>query len=257
MKNGRKTKLVVCNHCKKEFEKTLSEIKRSKIRGYGNYCSRHCGGRSREKISLKPCLECGKETKTKFCSQSCTAKFNNKKRKGTKYKLSEAGLISLRKSISKISRYSEIEYKEYYKSPNYCKECGEKLIFKHRKRVFCCIQCKRKYDSRNVTEYQKYYRACSFDFNLSDYPDEFNFELIKKYGWYSASNHGNNLNGVSRDHMVSIMFGYKNKIDPEIISHPANCQLMQHNNNSSKWKNCSLTLEELNKKIEEWNNKYK
>ena len=39
--------------------------------------------------------------------------------------------------------------------------------------------------------------------------------LIKKYGWYKAKNHGNNLNGISRDHMLSIADGFKNSIDPK------------------------------------------
>ena len=96
----------------------------------------------------------------------------------------------------------------------------------------------------------------SFDFNLADYPEEFNFSLIEEYGWYSASNRGNNLNGVSRDHMVSVKFGYENNIDPNIISHPANCRLMRHNDNVSKNEDCSISLEELKVRIEKWNLKY-
>ena len=150
-------------------------------------------------------------------------------------------------------RYNTYEYDE---NPNHCIQCNKILSFGKRNWKFCSISCKRKYDRKNLNEYQKYYKECQFNFNLSDYPNEFDFNLIKEYGWYQAKNHGDNLNGVSRDHMISVKFGYENNISPEIIKHPANCQLMQHNENVSKWKSCSITLEELNNRIIEWNFKY-
>ena len=108
----------------------------------------------------------------------------------------------------------------------------------------------------NLQEIKEYRYACSFHFNLSDFPDEFDFSLIEKHGWYAAKNHGNNLGGVSRDHIVSVRFGFENGIDPIIISHPANCQLLIHNSNVSKGKNCGMTIDQLNEKILEWNKKY-
>ena len=92
---------------------------------------------------------------------------------------------------------------------------------------------------------------------MNTYPNEFDFSLIEKNGWYKAKNHGDNLNGVSRDHMYSIMEGFRNNIDPDIISHPANCKLLLHNDNVSKSDNCSITIDELKKRINEWENKYK
>jgi hypothetical protein len=80
--------------------------------------------------------------------------------------------------------------------------------------------------------------------------------LIRKYGWYKAKNKGNNLNGVSRDHMYSVMEGYRNNVDPSIISHPANCRLIRHNDNISKLDGSTITLEELLDRIEKWNKKY-
>ena len=81
--------------------------------------------------------------------------------------------------------------------------------------------------------------------------------LIEKYGWYSSKNNGDNADGVSRDHIVSVRYGFDNDISPDVISHPANCQLMQQVKNSSKNSKCGMTLEELKLKIEEWNKKYK
>lgn len=120
-----------------------------------------------------------------------------------------------------------------------------------------------KNNPRDYSEVRKYrsefsnYRAdCSFKFDLKDFPKEFNFKLIEECGWYKAANKGNNLTGVSRDHIVSVRYGFDNKIDPKIISHPANCQLLMHNKNASKGSKCELTLNELIAKIDAWNNKY-
>lgn len=146
-------------------------------------------------------------------------------------------------------------YKHYIKPKNlYCKFCGK--ILTNRKRKFCNDECLKNWKRRNTSEYKKYWIECQFKFALNEYPEEFDFSLIEKYGWYKASNHGNNLTGISRDHKYSVSDGFKNKVDPKIISHPANCELMQHNKNSSKYKKSSITLEELLKRIEKWNKKY-
>lgn len=99
---------------------------------------------------------------------------------------------------------------------------------------------------------KRYRQLCEFKFNLSDYPDKFDFNLIKKYGWYSAVNRGNNINGISRDHLYSIKDGFTNGIAPEIISHPANCELVLHRENQKKKSKSKITLNELLKKIEHW-----
>ena len=101
-----------------------------------------------------------------------------------------------------------------------------------------------------------YKRLCEFKFALNSYPDEFDFTLIENYGWYKAKNRGDNLNGVSRDHIYSRDKGFENLIDPYIISHPANCQLLRHNDNVSKHSNCDIEIENLINKIKEWNQKY-
>lgn len=102
-----------------------------------------------------------------------------------------------------------------------------------------------------------YRYLCSFKFSLNEYPEAFDFSLAEKYGWYKAKNRGDNLGGVSRDHIVSVRFGYDKGIDTKIMSHPANCQLLRHNDNVSKSKKCDLTIEELIVKISEWDDRYK
>jgi len=141
-----------------------------------------------------------------------------------------------------------------------CQGCNNGFVVssKHPHQKCCSVECSTKIrypllDKAGL----KYYRTlCCFKFNLADYPGEFDFGLVEQYGWYAAKNRGNNLDGVSRDHIISVKYGFENNIDPSIISHPANCRLMVHNSNVSKGKKCGMTLEQLQEKIKWWNEKY-
>lgn len=108
----------------------------------------------------------------------------------------------------------------------------------------------------DLTVFRNYQVNARFIFRLADYPNEFDFKLIESYGWYKAKNKGNNLLGVSRDHMVSVKYGFENNIPTEVIRHPSNCKLVRHNDNQKKQSLCSITIEELYNRIEEWNKRY-
>ena len=195
-----------------------------------------------KKLEEKVCGECN-TTHYKpgiFCSQSCSTSFSNRKKgkrsEKTKNKISQ----SLRKTISL----------------KYCLTCNEPYLTKRYIRKYCSNKCAR-YSIKVYKIYDdaklQYTSDCQFKFNLGKYPNEFDFNLIEKFGWYNPVN---NNNGVSRDHMISIKYGYENNIDPRIISHPANCKIMKQNNNASKGSDCSISLDELLNRIEEWNIKY-
>lgn len=218
-------------------------------------------------LNPKTCKNCGKiieyENKQKtFCDQSCAAKFNNKKRKGLKYNLSEDGknvlIESAYKNLLKIDNPEKygLERLEYYKEPNKCINCGSILEFRFRYKIYCCIECKKEYFINLKNDIELYKLCSKFKFNLSDYEDNFDFDLIKKFGWYKAKNHGNNINGVSRDHMFSINEGFKQLINPLLIAHPANCKLIKNTNNQKKRTKCSITLNELLENIENFEKKY-
>jgi hypothetical protein len=91
-----------------------------------------------------------------------------------------------------------------------------------------------------------------FNFDINQYNNKFDLDLIKEYGRYSPKNKGNNLNGVSKDHMYSVRDGFINNVDPEIIRHPANCKLLLHSENNKKNYNSSITIEELKERIKNW-----
>jgi hypothetical protein len=136
-----------------------------------------------------------------------------------------------------------------------CEFC-KNIFYSKRKKNYCGIKCANKFIRSQRPALINYRADCAFRFNLKDFPKEFDFALIEKYGWYSAANRGNNLTGISRDHIVSVKYGFDNNIDPHIISHPANCRLVTHTENSSKNQKSLLTLEELLIKIKEWDKKY-
>jgi hypothetical protein len=101
--------------------------------------------------------------------------------------------------------------------------------------------------------YKEYSQECKFKFDIEKFPNEFDLDLIEKLGWYTA----NNPSGISRDHMLSISYGWKNNIVPSIIKHPANCKLMVYEENHKKGNGSSIDITELTERINNWNDKYK
>ncbi len=214
--------------------------------------------------SPKKCKYCDEiiiyeKRRNKYCNGSCSSSHTNIGRvhsDETRYKLSKAAINN--NSISYLDKDGEKlrKRKKYYKSPKKCKHCISVIEYSKRDYIFCDKECKNKYNREKLTEYKRYKLDCKFDFNLANYIDEFNFKLVEKYGWYKAKNNGDNLNGVSRDHMYSVYEGFKNDINSRLISHPGNCELMKHEFNFKKFTGCSITIKELKQKIKKWENKH-
>lgn len=204
----------------------------------------------------KKCLFCDtiikyENKKNNFCDSSCSASFNNKKNVGRKHNFSEKGLNSILEGIN-----NKHNIDEYYKEPVLCLNCSEVLMFSKRKHKFCNNDCKKEYFSKNLKEFDMYKSLSRFKFDLKEYNNEFDFNLINEYGWYKAKNNGDNVEGVSRDHMFSVKEGFRNLINPLLISHPANCELILNKKNQSKSDKCSLNIDELLEKIDNFEIKY-
>lgn len=196
-----------------------------------------------------------------FCSIKCAHSYSGKQAnpqnisKGVKKYCQEHLILLTQKEIRKC-----IWCDEEFETTNKinAQYCSYKCSSKHRafKKYEEKLNAAPNEYERIKIKFRKYRIEASFNFSLKQFPDEFDFSLIEKYGWYKAKNHGNNLNGVSRDHMYSVKDGFLNNIDPKILAHPANCQLIRHNDNVSKGSSSCITIEELMKKIEIWNKKY-
>jgi hypothetical protein len=180
----------------------------------------------------------------KFCSNSCSAKYSNSLRTHsvqTKNKISNA---LLNNNNNKNKNTLLISKKKVVRN---CRNCNNIL---NEPRKIICNTCR--------INYYKFYRpSCEFKFNVFDFQDEYNIQLLITNGFYSPTNKKNNLNGVSKDHKFSVCDGFKNKIPPEIISHPANCELLIHTDNNKKKIKSSITIDELYDKIEKWDKKYR
>ena len=208
----------------------------------------------------KYCKNCNKiipykDRRKLFCNHSCSATYSNKRREVKKYIISIDGKKGFQNFGYKLKhKYIEIYDKNY----KICPVCNKKIPYEKRKYKFCsnkCVSIQRKKVS-HLTEYQNYKSLCKFKFNVFNYPNEFDLNLIKKFGIYKAINNGNNLNGISRDHKISITDGFRKGILPYYISHPANCELMVHTKNISKNKKSSINLDLLMENIKIWENKY-
>lgn len=218
---------------------------------------------SKKKTYIHQCKICGKDYEVKCteyihqlgkykktccdkCAKQLTANNSNIELKNERISNSFKQKPSHKKEVIKI-----------------CKYCGKEFVTNNINRIFCSCLCHRR-DIR-LTGYQElkdkklkslYKSCCQFKFALNNYPDEFDFSLIEKHGWYKAKNRGDNLNGISRDHIYSRNKGFEELIDPYIISHPANCQLLRHNDNISKHKGCDISIGDLIEKIKKWHQKY-
>jgi hypothetical protein len=188
----------------------------------------------------------------KFCSRSCSASFTNKLRCPEKRK--EQG-----RRLSEKIHSGQTSY-DFNVKPKYCK-----LNWK------ICPFTGKPYHTRKVSRghrqnspYTKsikaiYYQLAKFKFNVYHMPDLFDLDLLAKLGWYTCpgkkrQNHTKNTTGVSRDHLYSISQGIENKVHPLLLSHPVNCRLIAHKQNKIKHSACEITLDELLKKIKQFDN---
>lgn len=187
-----------------------------------------------------------------FCSQSCSASYNNKgkkKSKETKEKIS--------KTISSISdiKMKTCKWKLFLKYfvwgdftkiiKNKCSFCNK--IFYNRKNIKYCKNHSNMYMKNNRGRYE-------FTFNVYNYPDLFDLNLLNEKGWYSPKGKSGKWNpkGLTRDHKISKTEAVRNNYDPYYIKHPLNCQLLTQIENNRKRTNNSINYEELVKMINEW-----
>lgn len=252
-----------CKYCEQEFNFTLTSEKAN----HSRWCDKNPKRNNTENISkalqsrhnrLLGKVKDFSVTCT-CCSKSFIVKEREKSFPSKKEYFCSRSCANKRIHTEEIKRKIANSLLTQKKEKRHCKYCNVQFeVLEKSTKRFCSIKCGSIYRYKDVDKNTlRYYRQqCAFDFSLNDFPEEFDFALIEKYGWYKAKNRGDNLGGVSRDHMVSVKYGWENNIDPKIISHPANCKLMVHGDNVRKHSNCDMTIDELNYKIKRWNLKY-
>lgn len=277
-----------CIYCKKEFsakgifthvDRTHLKLNKYSSGNNGKYTEISKNALEKRRIeeltySKNPnfCSECDAElsyTKkfNKFCSKSCATTFNNRRKIESGWTMPLSQKIKISESLTGrkyVNAFNPIDI------ISNCENCGNSFTFilttnnqKHKR--FCTRNCASSFGNKlryknsriNRPALINYRADCAFKFSLKDYPDEFDFTLVETHGWYKAKNRGDNLGGISRDHMVSVRWGFDNNIPAEHISHPANCQLIQHGKNVSKGTSNSISYQELLERIKHWDEKYK
>lgn len=106
---------------------------------------------------------------------------------------------------------------------------------------------------KDKSDFEIYYKEADWAERMFDLVDcKKQLRLLKKNGVFHNKN---NVNGVVRDHMLSRRTGFGFGIFPQILRHPANCQILTAKDNIKK-KNGRyidadhLTIDELFDKIE-------
>ncbi len=223
--------------------------------------------------SPNKCLHCNqilpyKSRGNKFCNRSCSASAGNATRKATGWSWTAESKKRVSEKVKSKFDYSTVETtcitceKTFFRPHNRPGKvsCGNPSCFPSRNRT--CSVCGLVETTKGNFQSDKcsfcndsltYRRKCEFKFNLKDYPDEFDFQLLTEHGMFSPKK---NPKGVSRDHMLSVQYGKENRIDPAIISHPANCKLMLQGENTTKKSKSSITYDDLLKRIQVWNSRY-
>ena len=234
----------MCQHCLNLFNITPGS--------YGKFCSLSCGttftnkiklGNAQKQYKLNP-VKCNccqtdlsyEKRKNKYCSKSCASKITNN--------------VPRKRGPTAVIKppYSRIKFIL----------CAHTGLYYSNKNSDGSIRRSSPYIK---TIKESYYYASRFKFNVYHYPEEFDLSLIEQHGWYTCpglkrKGLPKNILGVSRDHIISVSYGFANNIDPATISHPANCRIMLHTDNKSKHDKCDLTIEQLLEKIDIWNKKY-
>lgn len=205
---------------------------------------------------LKSCKFCNKifyGPKQIYCSRSCSAKFENAKR------------VKIGWTLSRESRQktSQSLIKNFLVNP---KNLPKKEIVGEYSKVFLmkCRHCGAKFHSRNTKQYCKEHAQLymaenrnryKFTFNVYHYSDLFDLAELEKIGWYSPGGKSGawRIDGLSRDHKVSVNESIKNNYDPYYITHPINCQLISHLENNSKKTKSSISYDDLIELVDSYN----
>lgn len=128
-----------------------------------------------------------------------------------------------------------------------CKHCGTPVI--SRNAYGYCAEHRLLYSGAGRARFQ-------FTFNFVDYPDIFDLDaimaLIKMYGWRSTNGPNKNLNGLTRDHKVSVNEAIRCGYDPHYIKHPLNCEFMLQSENIRKGTKSSMNYSDLVQAVDDY-----
>jgi len=130
---------------------------------------------------------------------------------------------------------------------------AKKFTDEYKKRIRILNEERGNYIKLSEKDEYLFYRGISNWNGLVLSDDIIGIEKLKENTFYSKENR--NKNTLVRDHMYSRRCGYSDGVFPEILKHPANCQIISHSDNIKKSKSnwdCIITLDELIDRIINW-----
>lgn len=280
------TILVKCQECNKEFKSAMGLQGHSRMHGPSGGITTHnhlvvvIAGReytgTKKRIdnieaywkNPKRCDGCGNAIDydnlmggiTKYCGKSCSATTTNAARppksEEEKKKIAEAVKqsyidrgypVKSKKKTAKKAVNVETAVDNGTGFNNKCKHCN--IVFNALTRQKYCSDHAGLYKSDGRNRY-------AFTFNVFDYPELFDINLIKEKGWHShGGRYQYNPDGLTRDHRISVNEAIRNGLDPFYIKHPLNCQIMTFAENNKKNTKSSLSYAELICKVDQFEGK--
>jgi hypothetical protein len=239
-------KTIICLYCDTPFS---TPDKRR------NFCSLTCGAKyqqdlKRKEYLLNPrkCKVCNeiiprKKHENVYCSRSCAASVTNLGRIRTE----ESKKLMSEKMIAKTPQKEKFFYTKIVF--NTCGSCSNLFTTRLKSPMKYCNHC----TFHIRPEYRK---RCRFKLNNRDHSELFDGLLIKKYGWYTPPSESScNYNGVTWDHLFPIHLGFSSHIDPNVMRHPANAELVPFSENLRRYRkqrNGLITLDQLQGRIASW-----
>lgn len=273
--------MKICIGCNKEFQSNYKQAK---------FCSDSC--------KHKPCVVCGKMTKNKkTCSNACKGlyqkdnfageanpnygkKWSDNKRKAqseiVKSKVNKeyrfkAGSANRGKKFSKerIEKMHSHRTSESYGVSGVGHTPETKVEIGKRSKEKWTEDFKKKFRKtmenngnwipiEEKSDFEIYYKECEWVHRMFDIVEN-GLNLVEQYGVFHNKK---NKNGVVRDHKYGRKSGFDNGIFPELLRHPANCDIIRHYENISKGqkgvgrKDISITIDELFYEIENYNKEW-
>lgn len=162
--------------------------------------------------------------------------------KGVKFSKERIESMHSHREASSYSRPHSVEAKKLIGEKSK-EKFTEEYKQKHRQK---CIELGYWVSDEDKDDYEIYVEHSEWVKPMWDLADK---TLLETVGIFNSKT---NRNGLVRDHMLSRKYGFDNGIFPEIIRHPANCQIITHSENSSKREKSCLTFVELCDIIEKY-----
>ena len=218
-------------------------------RGFKKYCSKECMNESKKEINI---LRFGGNSPMSCEKVKSKVKETNILKYGgntpmscekVKSKVKETNLEKYGyENVFQVPRFKEKANNSRLERYGYMYTLQNPIHIENMKKHF--KETGRWYNYEKYTEFQLYKLEIErFQFKfIKEIKELKNFEL-----------RGPKTTDYHLDHMISKHYGFINKIPAEKIGHICNLEMILGSKNLSKNKKCSQTLEDLNKKIEEYN----